>query len=127
SAGLPTGSSTAMGLVFGGFGLFNLLMNAGPNATTFLLSGAVFPAAIRASGAGLAAALAKAGAVLGTLGLPILQQSLGLAPTLELLALLCVLAALVTFFYRVETAPPLSAESADSAPDPDAECLTTQR
>ena len=127
SAGLPTGSSTAMGLVFGGFGLFNLLMNAGPNATTFLLSGAVFPAAIRASGAGLAAALAKAGAVLGTLGLPILQQALGLALTLELLALLCVLAALVTFFYRVETAPPLSAESADSAPDPDAECLTTQR
>lgn len=102
SAGLPTGSRAAMGLIFGGFLLFNLLMNAGPNATTFLLSGAVFPAAIRASGAGLAAALAKAGAVLGTFGLPVLQRALGLAPTLGLLAVLCGAAALVTFIYRRE-------------------------
>ncbi|MBD2107967.1 MFS transporter [Nodosilinea sp. FACHB-13] len=102
STGLPPESRAALGLIFGGFLLFNLLMNAGPNATTFLLSGAVFPAAIRASGAGLAAALAKAGAVLGTFGLPVLQQTLGLAPTLGLLAVLCGVAALVTFVYRRE-------------------------
>ncbi|MBD2114785.1 MULTISPECIES: MFS transporter [Cyanophyceae] len=102
STGLPPESRTALGLIFGGFLLFNLLMNAGPNATTFLLSGAVFPAAIRASGAGLAAALAKAGAVLGTFGLPVLQQTLGLAPTLGLLAVLCGVAALMTFVYRRE-------------------------
>lgn len=41
-------------------------MNAGPNSTTFLLSGEVFPTSIRASGAGLSAAIAKSGAVLGT-------------------------------------------------------------
>ncbi|HHP7229781.1 MAG TPA: MFS transporter, partial [Xenococcaceae cyanobacterium] len=50
-------------LVFLGFFVFNLMMNAGPNSTTFLLSGEVFPTSIRASGAGLAAAIAKAGAV----------------------------------------------------------------
>ncbi len=104
STGLPAESRAAMGLIFGGFLLFNLLMNAGPNATTFLLSGVVFPAAIRASGAGLASALAKAGAVLGTFGLPVLQQALGLAPTLWLLAVLCGLAAVVTFVYRREAA-----------------------
>ncbi|MBD2234223.1 MFS transporter [Phormidium tenue] len=104
STGLPAESRAAMGLIFGGFLLFNLLMNAGPNATTFLLSGAVFPAAIRASGAGLSAAIAKAGAVLGTFGLPVLQQALGLALTLVLLALLCGLAAVVTFVYRREAA-----------------------
>jgi MFS family permease len=102
STGLPPESRAALGLIFGGFLLFNLLMNAGPNATTFLLSGAVFPAAIRASGAGFAAAFAKAGAVLGTFGLPILQQTLELALTLELLAVLCGVAALVTFIYRRE-------------------------
>ncbi|MEP0927202.1 MULTISPECIES: MFS transporter [Cyanophyceae] len=102
STGLPAESPAAMGLIFGGFLLFNLLMNAGPNATTFLLSGAVFPAAIRASGAGLSAAFAKAGAVLGTFGLPVLQQALGLASTLGLLAVLCGVAALVTFIYRRE-------------------------
>ncbi|HSM83121.1 MAG TPA: MFS transporter [Nodosilinea sp.] len=100
STELSPGGHAALGLTFGGFLLFNLLMNAGPNATTFLLSGRVFPAALRASGAGLAAALAKAGAVAGTFGLPILQQILGLGPTLVLLALLCGLAALITALYR---------------------------
>ncbi|PSN15237.1 MFS transporter [filamentous cyanobacterium CCT1] len=114
STALPESSREALGLVFGGFLLFNLLMNAGPNATTFLLSGAVFPAAIRASGAGLAAAVAKGGAVVGTLGLPVLQQTLGLAPTLVLLAILCIAAALVTFAFRVDTAAGQGAEPSGS-------------
>jgi hypothetical protein len=109
SAGLPAGSPATLGLIFAGFLVFNLLMNAGPNATTFLLSGQVFPAAIRASGAGLAGALAKAGAVLGAFGLPIFQQTMGLVPTLLLLALLCLLGALVTVVYRLP-GPSLSVE-----------------
>lgn len=92
-----------LGLVFAGFLVFNLLMNAGPNATTFLLSGEVFPTSIRASGAGLAAAIAKAGAVLGSFGLPLLERSLGVAPLLLGLALLCLLAAVLTLLLRVET------------------------
>ncbi|KOP23063.1 glucose transporter [Hapalosiphon sp. MRB220] len=90
-------------LVFIGFLVFNLMMNAGPNSTTFLLSGEVFPTSIRASGAGFAAAFAKAGAVFGTFALPILQKSLGAPILLSLLSLSCILAAVITYIFRVET------------------------
>ncbi len=100
---VPVDSSLQMGLVFGGFFLFNLLMNAGPNATTFLLSGEVFPTSIRASGAGLAAAIAKAGAVLGTFALPLVQRQWGVFSLLVGLAAVCLLAAGLTYGLRVET------------------------
>ncbi|MBD2260560.1 MFS transporter [Pseudanabaena sp. FACHB-2040] len=103
-----------LGLVFAGFLVFNLMMNAGPNATTFLLSGEVFPTAIRASGAGFAAAIAKAGAVLGTFGLPILENRLGVSWLLLVLALICLLAAVLTFALRLETTG-LSLEAVDAA------------
>ncbi|MCL6436892.1 MAG: MFS transporter [Leptolyngbyaceae cyanobacterium HOT.MB2.61] len=93
----------AIALVFIGFFVFNLMMNAGPNSTTFLLSGEVFPTSIRASGAGFAAAVAKAGAVLGTFALPILQRSIGVPALLLLLAFICVVAAVMTYLFRVET------------------------
>lgn len=93
----------SMALVFVGFIVFNLLMNTGPNSTTFLLSGEVFPTAIRASGAGFAAAFAKVGAVFGTFALPILQRSLGNSVLLLVLSGVCMLAALVTYAFRVET------------------------
>jgi sugar phosphate permease len=79
------------------------MMNAGPNSTTFLLSGEVFPTSIRATGAGFAAAFAKAGAVLGTFVLPILEKSWGAPPLLITLSALCILAALITFLFRIET------------------------
>ncbi|ACK72934.1 General substrate transporter [Gloeothece citriformis PCC 7424] len=97
------GDETNITLVFCGFLVFNLMMNAGPNSTTFLLSGEIFPTSIRASGAGFAAAFAKAGAVVGTFALPLLQNSLGTATLLIVLSLLCVLAAIITYFYRIET------------------------
>jgi MFS family permease len=100
---LPPGSRGELGLVLSGFLVFNLLMNAGPNATTFLLSGEVFPTSIRATGAGFAAAVAKAGAVLGTFGLPILRQSLGVPWLLIALSGCCLVAALLTFVLRIET------------------------
>ncbi|PZO50412.1 MAG: MFS transporter, partial [Phormidesmis priestleyi] len=85
-----------LSLLFTGFILFNFTMNLGPNATTFLLSGEVFPPAIRASGAGLAGGIAKAGAVLGALCLPVLQQSIGIVGVVRSLACLCVLAAIMS-------------------------------
>ena len=91
--------------LFTGFILFNLMMNLGPNSTTFLLSGEVFPPAIRASGAGLAGAIAKSGAVLGTLSLPILQETIGISNLLRLLASICLLAAAITYSLRVVVLP----------------------
>jgi MFS-type transporter involved in bile tolerance (Atg22 family) len=90
-------------MIFGGFLVFNLMMNAGPNSTTFLLSGELFPTSIRASGAGFASAFAKTGAVLGTFFLPILQTRLGIPLLLELLAIICLLAAIITYLLRIET------------------------
>lgn len=97
-------SGTNLALLFTGFILFNLMMNLGPNATTFLLSGEVFPPAIRASGAGLAGAIAKSGAVLGALSLPVFQERIGTPGLLRSLAILCLLAAVVT--YNLRTAAP---------------------
>ncbi|MDY6940312.1 MAG: MFS transporter [Cyanobacteriota bacterium] len=90
-------------LLFGGFIVFNVMMNMGPNSTTFLLSGEVFSTAIRASGAGFSAAFAKAGAVLGTFGLPIVQKALGVSNLLIGLASICILAAVATYLFRVDT------------------------
>lgn len=103
SSVLAVGDMPNLGLVFIGFLIFNLMMNAGPNSTTFLLSGEVFPTSIRASGAGFAAAFAKAGAVFGTFALPALQKSLGAPALMLLLSLSCLLAAVVTYLFRVET------------------------
>ncbi|MBE9226837.1 MFS transporter [Phormidium sp. LEGE 05292] len=100
---LNSDSFLDIAIVFIGFLIFNLTMNAGPNSTTFLLSGEVFPTSIRASGAGFAAAFAKAGAVLGTFALPILQKSVGISILLFLLAIFCVLAAVITYMFQVET------------------------
>ncbi|MGB5973831.1 MAG: MFS transporter, partial [Nodosilinea sp.] len=99
----PSGSRGEIGLVLAGFFIFNLMMNAGPNATTFLLSGEVFPTFIRATGAGFAAAVAKAGAVVGTFVLPVLQQSWGVPALLIALSICCILAAVITFAFRIDT------------------------
>ncbi|MEL7351217.1 MAG: MFS transporter [Cyanobacteria bacterium P01_A01_bin.116] len=93
-------AGASLALLFAGFILFNVMMNLGPNSTTFLLSGEVFPPAIRASGAGLAGAIAKSGAVLGALALPILQESIGVPNLLRSLAGVCILAAILTYSLR---------------------------
>lgn len=102
-SGQTAGGTANFGLLFGGFALFNLMMNAGPNSTTFLLSGEVFPTSIRSSGAGFAAGFAKAGAVLGTFILPILQHSIGVPLLLQGLAVMCAIAGFLTYLFRVET------------------------
>ncbi len=96
-------SASQMGLIFGGFMVFNLFMNMGPNATTYLLSGETFPTSIRATGAGFAASMAKLGAVLGTFFFPILKAQIGIPTLLLGLSTASVLAAAVTYGFRVDT------------------------
>jgi MFS transporter, putative metabolite transport protein len=66
-----------LGLVIGGFVLFNLAMNAGPNSTTFTLAPTLFPTSIRGSAAGFAAASAKIGADIRHLHRPAAPGGLG--------------------------------------------------
>jgi hypothetical protein len=73
-------------LIFAGFVLFNLAMNAGPNATTFSLAPELFPTALRATASGFAAATAKAGATLGIFVLPQVKAWWGVPGVLALMA-----------------------------------------
>lgn len=84
-------------LLIMGFLLLNLFMNSGPNSTTFLLSGEVFPSSIRASGAGFAGAIAKSGAILGAYLLPIIQEQIGVSNMLFLSSFCCLLGSIVTY------------------------------
>jgi len=88
------GQSTVLVLV--GFCVFNLLMNMGPNSTTFGMPALLFPSEIRATAAGFSAACAKIGATLGTLFLPMISRAIGLQYTLALLACLAGLGFLMT-------------------------------
>jgi MFS transporter, putative metabolite transport protein len=83
---LPGGAHAHLPLVFAGFITFNILMNAGPNATTFTLAPELFPTALRASASGFAAGVAKAGASLGVFLLPILKGEFGIPAVLALMA-----------------------------------------
>jgi nitrate/nitrite transporter NarK len=83
-------------LVFAGFMLFNLLMNAGPNATTFTLPPILFPTELRATASGFAAGVAKIGATLGVFVLPILKGKFGVSPVLGMVAAVSVLGLIVT-------------------------------
>jgi MFS transporter, putative metabolite transport protein len=102
SVGL-TGSLQVV-LIFVGFMLFQFMTNLGPNAQTYLLAGEVFPTAIRGAGAGFAAAFAKIGAVATAFLFPILLDAIGTRMLLYGLIVSSLLGAVVTWFYRIETA-----------------------
>lgn len=61
-------------LAIGGFMIFELFLNAGPHLMTFIIPSQIYPVADRGEGAGLAAAIGKAGAVLGVLFIPMLLK-----------------------------------------------------
>jgi putative MFS transporter len=82
--------------VFAGFILFNLLMNAGPNSTTFTLAPILFPTQLRATASGFAAGVAKLGATLGVFVLPILKGTFGVPAVLGMMAVVSLLGLAVT-------------------------------
>jgi hypothetical protein len=95
-------SSLHIPLVFAGFVLFNLLMNAGPNATTFTLAPILFPTQLRATASGFAAGVAKLGATLGVFVLPILKGKFGVPAVLGMVAAVSVLGLVITLIFGHE-------------------------
>ncbi len=95
-------SSLHIPLVFAGFILFNLLMNAGPNSTTFTLAPILFPTELRATASGFAAGIAKIGATLGVFVLPILKGTFGIPAVLGMMAVVSVLGLVVTLAFGHE-------------------------
>jgi MFS transporter, putative metabolite transport protein len=90
------GAAAHVAFVFVGFILFNLAMNAGPNATTFALAPELFPTGIRASAGGFAAAAAKFGATLGIFVLPLVKARGGVAAVPIMMAVVSGLGAALT-------------------------------
>jgi MFS family permease len=100
---LPQAGSMHIPMVLVGFTIFNLLMNMGPNATTFVLPAELFPTEVRASGHGFSAASAKVGAAVGSFFLPILKSSWGVSETILIMAFVSLLGLIITVVYRIET------------------------
>ena len=78
------------------FTISQLLLNAGPNATTFLIPAEVFPTRVRGTAHGLSAASGKAGAVLTAFAFGSITDSIGLRGVLGLFAGIMILCAAVT-------------------------------
>lgn len=89
-------------LIFAGFGVFNLSVNAGPNGTTYIVAAVEFPTSIRASGDGLATSAGKIGASLGIFMMPIMQAQLGLTVTIAIVAGVALVGLFVSVFLRDE-------------------------
>lgn len=85
-----------LSLIFLGFILFNFFLNVGPGITTYYLPTMAYPPEIRASGHGLASGIAKSGAFIGTLTLPLLESLFGIQATLGILSITLVIAYVLT-------------------------------
>ncbi len=79
------------------FGLSYFFANFGPNQTTFVLSGEVYPVSQRTTGHGISAGIAKVGAFIGVYLFPVLDKSLGLSGIMLLVAGFSALGFLCTF------------------------------
>jgi putative MFS transporter len=83
-------------IIFTGFLTYNVFINMGPGATTYLLPAEIYPSLIRGTGHGLASGVAKFGAFLGTIFLPLFQQAFGIHTTLFALSFTLLIGYLLT-------------------------------
>jgi len=97
-----TNSGLHIPLVFTGFIVFNLLMNAGPNSTTFTLAPILFPTQLRGTAGGFAAGVAKLGSTFGVFLLPILKERFGVSNVLGIVSAVSLLGLIVTLSLRRE-------------------------
>ena len=65
------------------FGISYFFAEFGPNETTFVLAGEVFPTSMRSTGHGISAGIAKFGAFLGVYLFPIIKSRFGVSGALE--------------------------------------------
>ncbi len=94
--GLVPGMTTAVAPFLLVYGISYFFTEFGPNVTTFVLPGELFPTQVRATAHGISAGIGKFGAFIGVFLFPVLQESLGLRGTLLLTAGVAVLGALLT-------------------------------
>jgi MFS transporter, PHS family, inorganic phosphate transporter len=90
------GMTTAVAPFLLVYGISYFFTEFGPNVTTFVLPGQLFPVSYRATGHGISAGIGKFGAFLGVFLFPLLQTSFQLRGTLMLTTGVAVLGALLT-------------------------------
>jgi len=98
-----SGDQSTTSFVIAGFIIFNLTVNLGPNATTYLLPAEVYPTRLRSTGHGFAAACGKVGATLGTFLLPAATSHFGTGRTMIVIGISCLVGAVITLVFRVDT------------------------
>jgi MFS family permease len=78
------------------FGVSYFFAEFGPNTTTFVLAGEVYPTSARTTGHGISAGVAKVGAFIGVYLFPIIKSHLGVAGALDLSAGFALVGTLLT-------------------------------
>jgi MFS transporter, PHS family, inorganic phosphate transporter len=111
--GLVPGMTTIVLPFLAVYGVSYFFTEFGPNMTTFVLPGELYPVSMRATGHGISAGIGKFGAFIGVFLFPVLQTSLGLRGTLLLTAGVSVLGALVTLLLPEPSGRSLEDISAD--------------
>jgi len=84
------------------FGFTFLFSNFGPNTTTFVLPVEIYPTLVRATCHGISAAAGKVGAVIGVVAFSPCEKAFGIEAVLAGCGVICILGALVTFFFTTE-------------------------
>lgn len=96
--GIDPAMATTLGLFLVVYGLSYFFAEFGPNTTTFLLAGELFPVNLRTTGHGASAGVAKIGAFIGAFIFPLLLSDFGLYGTLRITFGFSVVGLLLTAF-----------------------------
>ncbi|KAG0206254.1 Inorganic phosphate transporter pho84 [Mortierella sp. NVP41] len=84
------------------FALTQFFQNFGPNATTFIIPGEVFPTRFRSTGHGISAGMGKLGAIVAQIGFSSLKdkggKNMGIPQLLQIFALFMFIGLLFTYF-----------------------------
>jgi MFS transporter, PHS family, inorganic phosphate transporter len=112
--GLVPGMTTAVAPFLLAYGISYFFAEFGPNVTTFVLPGELYPVSVRATGHGISAGVGKFGAFIGVFLFPVLQSGLGLRGTLLLTAGVAVLGLLLTLVLPEPAGRDLDEISGDS-------------
>jgi MFS transporter, PHS family, inorganic phosphate transporter len=115
--GLVPGLTTAVAPFLLVYGISYFFTEFGPNVTTFVLPGELFPTQVRATGHGISAGIGKFGAFVGVFLFPVLQGSLGLRGTLLLTGGVSFLGALLTLVLPEPAGLSLEEISGETSPD----------